>query len=94
MTEAAHISGKKLLEMPIGEVLRVVFSACGIAVLLVRPVPMVSELMHEDVEQHVSPGLWLGKAAHHPVRTGVERNPEAQEYIAMRFEVPWLEFLP
>jgi hypothetical protein len=62
--------------------------------LLVDIIEMVSELVEEDVQEHVGAGLCLGEATHYVLLFAVIRNAQALENLLVIVKIRIGEFHP
>ena len=87
ISEGGHIGWEKLFEVTVGKSLRVVFASHGVAMSLVRAIPVVPEFMHEDMEQDKRSRLRFGEATNDGVFAGVEGYAQTLDQVTVLLEV-------
>lgn len=77
-----------------GETFSIILTASGILMLLIHPVMMMAEFVHENVQQHEGTRLGLGEPANHGVFGQVKANTDSLKDCAVCREISEAQFDP
>lgn len=87
MPKNADICGKQLLETAIGKLLCIILAFAGIPMLLVNAVVVMTDFVHENVQQAKRTRLGLREPTRDAIFLAVMRNAESLQNLLVGIEI-------